>query len=35
VTRALEILRSELEISMALTGITDTRKVDRRILVDS
>ena len=33
VTRALEILRSELEISMALTGITDTRKVDRRILV--
>ena len=35
VTRALEILRSELEISMALTGITDTRKVDRTILVDS
>jgi L-lactate dehydrogenase (cytochrome) len=32
VTLALEILRKELEISMALTGCTDVRQVDRTIL---
>jgi L-lactate dehydrogenase (cytochrome) len=34
VTLALEIIRRELEISMALTGTTDVRKVGRRILVE-
>jgi L-lactate dehydrogenase (cytochrome) len=32
VTRMLEILRSELDVSMALTGCTDVRRVDRRVL---
>ena len=35
VTLALDILRREFEVSMALTGTTDVRKVDRRILVGS
>jgi L-lactate dehydrogenase (cytochrome) len=34
VALALNIIRSEFEISMALTGTTDVRKVDRRILVE-
>ena len=34
VSLALQILRRELEISMALTGTTDARNVARRILVD-
>ena len=34
VTLALDIMRREFEISMALTGTTDARNVDRRILVD-
>ena len=33
-TRGLEILRRELDITMALTGVTDARNVARRILVD-
>ncbi len=33
VTLALEIIRRELEVSMALTGVTDVRNVDRRVLV--
>jgi L-lactate dehydrogenase (cytochrome) len=32
VTRALQILRQELEVSMALTGCTDLKQVDARIL---
>jgi L-lactate dehydrogenase (cytochrome) len=32
VTRMLEILRAELDVSMALTGVTDVRAVDRRVL---
>ena len=32
VTRMLEILRAELEVSMALTGCTDVRHIDRRVL---
>ena len=31
---ALDILRREFEVSMALTGTADARNVDRRILVD-
>ncbi|MEJ0087710.1 MAG: alpha-hydroxy acid oxidase [Pseudomonadota bacterium] len=33
VTLALDILRRELEVSMALAGVTDARAVDRRILL--
>jgi L-lactate dehydrogenase (cytochrome) len=33
VTLALEILRKELEISMALCGVSDSRAVDRKVLV--
>ncbi len=32
VRRALEILRSELEVSMALTGTVDVRSIDRSVL---
>jgi L-lactate dehydrogenase (cytochrome) len=32
---ALDILRRELEVSMALTGATEARKVDRKVLVES
>jgi L-lactate dehydrogenase (cytochrome) len=32
VTRMLELLRAELEVSMALTGVTDVRDVDKRVL---
>jgi L-lactate dehydrogenase (cytochrome) len=32
VTRMLEILRAELDVSMALTGCTDVRALDRRAL---
>ena len=33
VTKALEIMRKELDISMALTGTGDITKVDRSSLV--
>ena len=32
VARMLELLRAELEVSMALTGVTDVRNVDARVL---
>ena len=32
VARMLELLRAELEVSMALTGVTDVRQVDRNVL---
>src|SRR5690606_38651964 len=32
VSLALAILRRELEVSMALCGVTDARRVDRRVL---
>ena len=32
VTRMLELLRAELEVSMALCGVTDVRDVDARVL---
>jgi len=32
VARAIEIIRDELSISMALTGVTDVAAVDRRVL---
>jgi len=32
VCRALDILRSELEVSMALCGVTDVQRVDRSVL---
>jgi len=34
VTRALEIIREELDMTMALCGITDLRGVDQNILLD-
>jgi L-lactate dehydrogenase (cytochrome) len=33
VTRALEIIRNELDLTMALCGRTDIRDVDRGILI--
>jgi L-lactate dehydrogenase (cytochrome) len=33
VTRCLEIIRKELDITMALCGLTDVKKVDKRILL--
>jgi L-lactate dehydrogenase (cytochrome) len=33
VTRVLEIIRKELDITMALCGLTDVQKVDRNILL--
>ncbi|MDR5773851.1 MULTISPECIES: alpha-hydroxy acid oxidase [unclassified Caballeronia] len=32
VTRALEIIRDELDMTMALAGVTDTRAIDGRVL---
>jgi L-lactate dehydrogenase (cytochrome) len=34
VTTAIEVIRKELDISMALTGCTDVANVDRRVLAD-
>ena len=33
VTRVLEIIRKELDVTMALCGLTDIQKVDKRILL--
>jgi L-lactate dehydrogenase (cytochrome) len=33
VARALEIIRHEMEIAMALTGQTDVKRLDRRMLL--
>jgi len=33
VTRALDILRGELDVSMALTGVHNVQDIDGRILV--
>jgi hypothetical protein len=30
---ALALIRGELEVSMALCGVTDARRIDRRVLV--
>jgi L-lactate dehydrogenase (cytochrome) len=32
VARAIEIIRSELDISMALTGVTNVAEIDRRVI---
>ena len=32
VTRALELIRAELDVTMALTGTRDLRSVDRGVL---
>jgi L-lactate dehydrogenase (cytochrome) len=32
VTKALEIIRSELQVSLALCGVVDVRRLDRRVL---
>ena len=32
-TRVLEIIRKELDITMALCGLTDVQKVDKGILL--
>ena len=33
VTRAIEIIRSELDTTMALTGVRSIDEIDRRVLV--
>jgi L-lactate dehydrogenase (cytochrome) len=35
VTRCLELIRNELDLSMAFCGRTDIRNVDRSILLDA
>ncbi len=35
VTKALEILRDELSVAMALTGVTDVEKVPRDIILSA
>ena len=35
VTKAIEIIRKELDVSLALTGQTDVQKVGREILLDA
>jgi L-lactate dehydrogenase (cytochrome) len=32
VARAIEIIRNELDISMALTGVTSIAAIDRRVI---
>ena len=32
VTRAIEIIKNELDISMALTGVTRIAEIDRRVI---
>jgi len=34
VTKAIEIIGKELDVSMALTGTRNVRDIDRRVLVD-
>jgi L-lactate dehydrogenase (cytochrome) len=33
VTTCLELIRKELDITMALCGLTDVKKVDKKILL--
>ncbi|MFC7395864.1 L-lactate dehydrogenase [Chelatococcus sp. GCM10030263] len=35
VTKAIDIIRGELDVSMALTGVTDVKSVDRNVLAQS
>jgi len=32
VTKALDIIRKELEVTMAMCGVTDVRQIDRSVL---
>jgi L-lactate dehydrogenase (cytochrome) len=32
VTRAIEIIRKELDVSMALTGVNTVAEIDRRVI---
>ena len=34
VARAIEIIRKELNVSMALTGVNSVKEIDRRVLMD-
>jgi L-lactate dehydrogenase (cytochrome) len=34
VSRAIEIIRKELDVTMALTGVTSIAEIDRSVLVD-
>jgi len=34
VTKCLEIIRNELDLTMAFCGLTDIRQVDRRVLLN-
>ena len=34
VAKAIEIIRKELDVTMALTGTRNVRDIDRRVLVD-
>jgi L-lactate dehydrogenase (cytochrome) len=33
VTKCLDIIRNELDLTMAFCGLTDIKKVDQRILI--
>ena len=34
VARAIEIIRNELNVSMALTGVNSIKEIDRRVIVN-
>ena len=34
VARAIEIIRKELDVTMALTGVSSIQQIDRRVLMD-
>jgi len=34
VKRAIEIIRNELDISMALTGVNNVQEIDRRVIAE-
>jgi L-lactate dehydrogenase (cytochrome) len=34
VARAIEIIRKELNVSMALTAVNSVKEIDRRVLID-
>jgi len=34
VTRAIEIIRNELDVTMALTGVNSVKEIDRSVLVN-
>ena len=35
VARAIEIIRNELDVTMALTGVNSVEEIDRRVIADT